>query len=237
MKQRPILFSTPMVQAIPPGRKTQTRRTKGLDYINSLGSSITWGKCFMGEEMTYTPPCPPGLHAFFGNPDTDEWYAPIKCPYGQPGDILWVRETWKPKYVKGGLYGFRLQYPDVHPWFYAAEGESEKGYGRWKPSIHMPREAARIFLRITDIRVERLQDITEEDAMAEGAEPMNHRCGGFGYYEAGGEIMDCACQSWDQGEYGMGFKWLWQSINGPESWTANPWVWVVSFEKVTAPIS
>jgi len=191
IKERPILFQSEMVQAILERRKTQTRRVvKGI--------ALEW----LAPEM-FTP-------EFVANPENK------MCPYGQIGDRLWVRETWKPKYVKGGLSGFQIQYPNVHPWFYAADGETEKGYGGWKPSIHMLRAACRILLEITNIRVERLQDISEEDAKAEGV-----------------SLPDTLFASSNL-DYRICFKTLWQSINGPESWEANPWVWAIEFKRVEA---
>jgi hypothetical protein len=203
MKHIPILFSTPMVQAILEGRKTMTRRV-----VNEK-----------------TP---------LGN-----WEETVKhCRYGKPEDVLWVRETWKPKYVKGGLDGFRLQYPQVYPWFYSADGESENGYGSWKPSIHMPKEACRIFLKVTDVRVERLHDISEEDALSEGVkrdEILHHirykdyysDAKGYGHPEYDFPTVPTATES---------FISLWMKINGEESWGVNPWVWVVSFERIERPL-
>lgn len=192
MKERPILFSTPMVHAIMEGRKTMTRRVV-------KGTVLEW----LQPEM-FTP-------EYVALPENG------LCPYGQPGDLLWVREKFKSKHVKGCLEEFKLHYPNVHPWFYAADGESEKGYGSWKPSIHMPKSAARIWLRITDVRLERLHDISEEDAKAEGVEWKRT---GWKDYTKDGICFDAISS----------FVSLWQSINGIESWDQNPWVWVVSFE-------
>lgn len=111
---------------------------------------------------------------------------------------------------------------------------SDGGEWAWRPSIFMPKGACRLFLRITDIRVERLDEISEEDAVAEGCEEMSHRCGGFGYYEGGGEIHDCDCQQWEYPPYVMGFRTLWESINGKGSWGPT-WVWVVNFERIEKP--
>lgn len=153
-----------------------------------------------------------------------------KCPYGQPGDLLWVRETW----AWDGQTSFTDLQAIGNFWYKA----DDTGYSpaKWKPSIFMPKEAARIFLRITDVRVERLQDISEEDAKAEGAQPSSHRCGGFGYYEAGGDVHECECQGFIENSPAIeGYKWLWESINGAGSWGANPWVWVISFERCEKP--
>lgn len=233
MKMKPILFSTPMVAAILEGKKTQTRRIvkAKIDHECWVGtengpvpSLPDWSKVGIAEGKLWCGNC--------------GWLAlnPLGCPYGKTGDVLYVRETWA--VTCGGKYEYKADggFPPriIHESANESGGE-DVVTERWFPSIHMPKEACRLFLRITDIRVERLQDITEEDAMSEGTEPMHHRCGGFGYYEAGGEIMECTCLSWDQGEYCMGFKLLWQSINGPDSWERNDWVWVVNFERIDKP--
>lgn len=202
-KLRPILFSTAMVQAILDGRKTQTRRV------------------VKNPENYYMDEMLDGLWPYksIGNP--------AKCPYGQPGDILWVRETWC--YVMlfhahdllegsrdSNLYVYKTSFHE--DWMeYAKE---KYGY-KWKPSIHMPFAAARIFLRVKNVRVERLQDISERDAVAEGI--MNV----YIHYYVGDKFVipkDNPINS---------FRSLWQSINGSESWEANPWVWVVEFEPIS----
>jgi hypothetical protein len=180
MKTRPILMSAPMVRAVLDGRKTQTRRvikpTKNHPEID-----------------------PDGVYEL--HPGDIEL---ARCPYGQPGDLLYVRESfatagWKAETV------YMADYPG-----------DPKGMG-WTPSIHMPLWASRITLEITDIRVERLQDISEGDAIAEGV----------------GEHWICSdsmpCHSGLNYNPLSRFKDLWQSINGPESWDANPWVWAVEF--------
>lgn len=244
-----------MVAAILEGRKTVTRRTTGLDYINSLGDKVTFAECEMGENMTYNPPCPPGLHVFFGNEETDDWWQPIKCPYGNVGDVLWVREEhyrfghWEPVPDTLTITGRQkwMFIADTKEVLYSDNPPSEFRGGRHHKDPHTPAwykrlarfmyyEHCRLFLEITDIKVERLQDITEEDAVLEGAEPAYHRCGGFGYYEAGGEIQDCNCQNFiDNNPEVEGFKNLWESINGPGSWKENPFVWVVSFKRIPKP--
>jgi hypothetical protein len=188
---KPILFSTAMVQAILGGRKTQTRRVvKTIDA--------------RGFRTSYAP-----FEDFYGRV--------FKCPYGQPGDVLWVRETWC--YTGSNEY---LNLQTNLPFFYKAdvkdsstEKEVMNHYGwKWKPSIHMPREAARLFLRITNVRVERLQEISPESCIAEGLYTTLRE-------------HDAVMQLQDQ------WRDLWQSINGQESWEANPWVWVVEFERIT----
>lgn len=176
MKERPILFSGEMVRAILGGRKTQTRRLNGLAEINK--NPDQWR--FDGFD---------GKYAVF---DSGYDVLKIKCPYGEIGDRLWVRETWC-------FDGFDVIYKATHDCDI-----------KWKPSIFMPRWASRVNLEITNRRLERLQDITEKDAQAEGMDPYNY------YYD--NTINE--------------FKHLWKTINGSESWDINPWVRVVEFKKI-----
>jgi hypothetical protein len=205
MKEHPILFSIPMVQAIKDERKTMTRRTKGLinvpeqvvtiDRYNRVGQFTMWDKQKRIVKQIG------------------------ECPYGKPGDILWVRETWIDTFIPhttpvGGLY-------------YKADHPEEKSL-RWKPSIHMPKGIARIWLKITSIKVERLNDITEEDAIKEGV--LLHKNGNkyFNYTPRYEEITqfvyDCYTAK-------ASFKTIWNSINKfPFNYRENPWVWVIEFE-------
>lgn len=201
MKERPILFSAPMVRSILSGAKTQTRR------VFKLPRGCSWFAAHGGESA-----------GMVQDDDGPAWWHvdEQRCPYGQPGDRLWVRETWR-------------EWSDA-AWHYAADGtvlprhrDSElsgviaqrapftwESY-RWRPSIHMPRWASRILLEITDVRVERLQDISRGDAMAEGCP--------FSNMQAGPDP-----RGW--------FAGIWSQINGPDSWAANPWVWVIEFRMV-----
>ena len=130
----------------------------------------------------------------------------FRCPYGQPGDRLWVRETFRSKQQCG----------ETIDWTYRADCPALTEYlFPWKPSIFMPRQASRITLEIVGVRVERLQDISDFDAYKEGAESKASR------------VTGPYCMS-----YVEGFKQLWESINGPDSWDQNPWVWVVEFKEV-----
>jgi hypothetical protein len=201
MTERPILFSAEMVRAILDGRKTQTRRVVKLTadgHVQAPSKHLRWY------------PTDPG--------------AIQGCRYGQPGDTLWVREAWCQSADDGRQVPLRMAT------LYRADGDhvtlsdgdgftqtnrdgSEKS--PWRPSIHMPRWASRITLRITDIRVERLQDITEDDARAEGCDPVVHPDG----------AVDCGTRK-------TTFASLWNKINGPGAWDENPWVWVVAFERV-----
>ena len=188
---KPIIFSTPMVQAILDGRKTQTRRVVKINGcpITSPKESLELTK----EGLIY--------HSFCSM----SGYYKLLC---QPGDILWVRETWL-KADDGYYYKADIKVP--------SESENlRKTYGyKWRPSIFMPREAARIFLLVKDVRVERLQDITEEDAIAEG---IRIGIGGEPYF---------SCRD--------AFVALWNSINTKRGygWDTNPWVWVYEFEKIS----
>jgi hypothetical protein len=197
---KPILFSVPMVQAIQDDRKTQTRRVIKNKYF------LQW----TGEDGF--------TDDFIKDPD-NLWAE--QCPYGKPGDILWVRETWK-NYEKAVGYGesFRIKN------FLAYKADqnndniqksSEWYEGKWKPSIFMPREAARIFLKVTNVRVERLQEITVEDAHKEGC---------YCLYESAIPYQSLA---------GKSFQSIWESLNKKRGfgWDTNPWVWVIEFEKVT----
>lgn len=189
MKERPILFSAPMVRAILDGSKTQTRRiVKSKSPISALGYMVNRPEIFDAI-----------------------------CPYGKIGDRLWLRETFAEVQKWYAQIDLRtnINIPPqpknpIEPFFiYRADGE-RSGAIKWKPSIHMPRRACRIKLEITNVRVERLQDISEEDAKAEGC---SFRPG----------ETDSRCQA---------FSNLWTKINGEESWSENPWVWVVEFKRV-----
>lgn len=198
MKYIPILFSTAMVQALLDKRKTMTRRiVKSIEITENEGkfnfqSKKAWGQNVSKENLT---------DSFLG--------FGSECPYGKPGDVLWVRETFSVEHIENGKHtGFQYKADDLIRNI------------RWKPSLFMPKEACRIFLEITNIRVERLQDISEEDAMDEGTGVMLYR---NEFWEGD---KDC---------YRKLFKLLWQSINGADSWNKNPWVWVVEFKQVERP--
>lgn len=235
-KVRPILFSTPMVQAILEDRKTQTRRTRGLEEINK--NPDDWHRvgdpirkiCRFWDSSKEKDPNPIDIHygfCFNGNRNHDLY---IPCPYGKPGDRLWVRETWL-KLVEEHIMDAPI---GMAPYIYRAncDADSEdarKDYIRagypyqWKPSIHMPEAAARIWLEITDISVERLQDISKEDAIAEGIEPVAD-----GYKNYMPKLSSTSQFCWPTAYHS--FQSLWESINGTESWDLNPWLWVVKFK-------
>lgn len=196
MKERPILFSAPMVRAILAGTKTQTRLVVKPQPTGFLG-----GPGVTMEDGTPAPRVPVDDCA-------GEFGRVIQCPYGQPGDRLWVREAFA--HVFDDKFG---PVPDSII-YRADEGNGDWPHG-WRPSIHMPRCASRILLEIISVRVERLQEISEADAIAEGVSPD----------------MGLRWKSGDDTPRGM-YGELWESINGPGSWDANPFVWVVEFKRV-----
>lgn len=179
---KPIIFSTEMVRALLDGRKTQTRRV-----IKPQPTTKTWEKYLQEEQPCYLN------------------------PYGQPGDVLWVRETWAD--LRGMGFGKEFAYR-ADSWCGDHEDSDSMrcrlDYGvKWKPSIHMPRKAARLFLEITDIKVERVQDIDDDDAIDEGV---------------GGNINEGPTAA---------FAELWDTINAKRgySWESNPWCWVIEFRR------
>jgi len=255
VRERPILFSAPMVRALLAGTKTQTRRVVKPQFAADA----------IPVEMPATDPAGgwvvPGHSGVWwcdaaANPDDVR-----RCPYGKRGEKLWVKETWRigawdenegafaidycdgpdktwrktPETPEGEDLFNRLWYqstdelwakgikPDPEGNYHWQPGESPL---RWRPSIHMPRWASRITLEITSVRVERLQDISEADAIAEGC-TQNHN-GYFwgGPHQTGGlKQMATALQAYQD---------LWESINGPGSWDANPWVWVLEFCRINS---
>lgn len=181
MKERPILFSTPMVRAILDGTKTQTRRVVKSRTDKNMG-----------------PRCVLLPNELAGEVNAGDY---TNCPYGHPGDHLWVRETFLT--VDGHRAFYRADY-NHNP-----KGDKEHGIV-WTPSIHMPRWASRITLEITAIRVEKLNDISGADAVAEGVRSRLP----------------------DNGVAVSEYRDLWEQINGSGSWSANPWVWVIEFEVI-----
>lgn len=209
VKERPILFSAPMVRAILDGRKTQTRRVVKDRVKNG------------GQWFTRTP-------SDFAN---DEMLATYKCPYGQPGDQLWVREAFRLDadfdHMSPAEAGAHCRDHDHGAGaLYEATESTDDGWGKLRPSIHMPRWASRITLEVTDVRVERLQEISETDAYAEGVTIPTH-------YQFGGT----ACMTREQvnlrNEARVTFEDLWDSLNAKRGygWDVNPWVWVVTFKR------
>lgn len=221
MTERPMLFSAPMVRAILAGTKTQTRRV--------------------------VKPQPEAMRSVYPPPSDGEWYwkhtkldagychttgsamrrlmEPL-CPYGNPGDRLWVRETFAK--IDG----------QTQPWIetdYRATYEHGDRLGdalglkkRWTPAIHMPRAASRLTLEVTGVRVERLQDISEADAIAEGVGSVIVSDGGESRWM---NYADPGSKANAFGDARRSYRSLWESINGPGSWDANPWVWVIEFKR------
>ena len=214
MTERPILFSAPMVRAILAGTKTQTRRvvkpTRGRP-IEFLGGGPRGGADWNNPEC-WGYEWHEGPEFVTLKPMDGQAYP---CPYGQPGDRLWVRETFAHIYRDNTKPAARrdddVAYKADHPGF------DEYAYGTWKPSIHMPRWASRITLEITGVRVERLQAISDADLECEGLQET---------IDAGVDHDGYPRDAW---------RALWSSINGAESWTANPWVWVVEFRRIQSP--
>ncbi|CAN0620467.1 conserved protein of unknown function [Burkholderia multivorans] len=212
MKERPILFSGPMVRAILEGRKTQTRRVvkwrdvrPGLNLQFSGLTASAIGDAWVLESPTRA---------------SHEWRcAPTQCPHGHIGDRLWVREThlnwWK-------LDEANPEGPRVfsHVAAYAADGYELEPGEKWIPSIHMLRAASRITLEITGVRVERLQDISETDARAEGVTIEDRHNMGY-------------CAGADRPPSIRAFRELWDGLNAARGhgWDANPWVWVIEFRR------
>lgn len=206
MKEIPILFSTPMVQAIIADRKTETRRTRGLDLINK--NPDDWElKGFGGNPSIEKDrrPC-----AYFNKKESDTWTYVIS-PYGKPGNLLWVRETF---ILQDGIYK------------YLADNTDWKGIIKFKPSIHMPKTAARVWLKVIDIKVERLEYITETSAIAEGVQ-IGKGLDNSNWY------LDYQTNLFQLFKAKSSFNTLWRKINGEDSYNSNPWVWVVKFEVVS----
>lgn len=232
MKDRPILFSAPMVRALLAGTKTQTRRVAPISDLTITPQSngmVTWN-------VRFSKPTKGVLVSHSGGKLTDEQARRIIAsefnPYGQPGDRLWVRETYAivPRTAYRCSDGVQqtLRPDDDHDAAIYREGWSRsRGGFRWRPSIHMPRWASRITLEIISVRVERLQDISEADAIAEGMH-ADAGCRKDDDAAAFHRIGAVRGDSFPIARYAA----LWESINGPGSWDANPWVWVVEFKRM-----
>jgi hypothetical protein len=199
MKSRPILFSAPMVRALLAGTKTQTRRPlREGTWLDPKEGVIRM--CSVGNGVT--------------------GFQSVACPYGQPGDQLWVRETWAHH-----VQAQSAERDEDGPFVYAADGPQAlqaRLASKWTPGIHMFRWASRITLEITAVCVERLQDISEADAQAEGVE-YSERFGGYCIGEA---------QHFYSHDPRESYWSLWESIFGPGSVEANPWAWCLSFKRV-----
>ncbi len=235
MKERPILMSGPMVRAILEGRKAQTRRV--VKRQESFDPRV---------DLTGAVPEMRSRYPFLRLADGGEFGGPIRCPYGQPGDRLWVRETWANYQTVN-----HVALPDGRAFSEVSDGQAayradghdtiqdlkdhirlmsgldleavEVRGDRWIPSIHMPRWACRLVLEITAVRVERLQGISAADVTAEGCDTVGESMWGSRWWvDAPQRAIDDAV--------GV-FRNLWTSTYGQESWDANPWVWVIEFRK------
>lgn len=214
MKERPILFSAPMVRAILSGAKTQTRRAiRDQSMVAVVGSDVHLWTGFMGWQPFDAIKADPGVAC-----------KAARCPYGWSGDRLWGRENgWErpertPKMMREGADTWA-------PYYFDADGISEtetadlKAWGfKRRPSIHMPRAHSRILLEVTGVRVERLHAISTADCIAEGAPGRHGAIAGYSYNATPIEH----------------YRHIWEAIGGRGSWQANPWVWVVEFRRATA---
>lgn len=234
MKERPILFSAPMVRALLDGSKTQTRRVVKYQPPEDIAPPIHVERYAPvtidrhGDEV-------PGAEIFGAYDESGEWGT--KCPYGEPGHHLWVRESLKADYDESGY---------ILGYAYSADGAKVArchGLAEWAsdgmafahlarpggvPSIHMPRWASRITLEITGVRAERLQDISEADAIAEGIDSRPHAGSDRAIWRVYGTVDTYTSDPVSS------YQSLWESINGDGSWAANPWVWCVEFRRVYA---
>lgn len=220
MSEKPILFSGSMVRAILSGQKTQTRRVVRPQPLHGVGR--------------YTEDGTPGeVDWVILDEDGDPTDSALRCPYGAPGDALWVRETWAVgrAFDRTRPSEIPTVERDVSVWW-QADGSAEESVnrGRWRPSLHMPRWASRITLDVVSVRVERLQAITGPGILAEGAvarphdDPLLGRCPVSAF---DGCAYPDLVSLWRAG---------WDSINGKRpgcSWADNPWVWVVEFRRIT----
>ena len=211
-----------MVRALLDDTKTQTRRVVKPQPAAGQGM-VNASYCGHPNLWLRDGACDPADPA-------KEWH----CPYGQPGDQLWVRETWGARFSHADFGGVALHWNDLRGplkkyrthqnlALYAMSANGQY-CGGWIPSIHMPRWASRITLEITGVRVERLQDISEADAMAEGC-TKNHN----GYFW-GGPHPESGLKQLATAQ--SAYQDLWESINGPGSWDVNPWVWVIEFRRL-----
>ncbi len=207
MKERPILFKGEMVRAILDGRKTQTRRV--------MKQQFTEGET--GDFMEIAHAMKDGIAYFWESEYPEEGSDQIKCPYGRPGDRLWVRETFNSDWCDKTIF--------------KADGGSAKAAGfsaepKWKPSIHMPRWASRINLEITNVRVERLCEIIPHDALAEGVDyPHRDDC------PPDKRTLEAFQLLWDS--VFPGVNDLNKTPTSPVEWGSNPWVWVIEFKRIT----
>lgn len=214
VRERPILFSGAMVRAILEGRKTMTRRVAKMTSGGHLKE--------------------PGGHRRWHPGDPD---AVAACPYGRPGDRLWVRETWamRDDTEPGTEHAKRyLGYKADGGGFDPHDPMNWHSWSRWRPSIHMPRWASRLLLDVREVRVERVQDITEADAIAEGIKQAFCPHCGYTYLDCQIQADHRLCGHDTPESTRDAFAKLWDSINAKRGygWESNPWVWVISFRRI-----
>lgn len=223
MKERPIIFSGPMVQAILAGRKTQTRRAIATPRLPLRhGRATRW--------PSYEDFIPhikdPGLWCWRTDTGGPTAFNEFRCPYGVPGDRLWVKETWRQQ-----AYSYADEDRNFAEFQYRADCSAEVLAAlKWCSSRFMPREASRVLLEITDVRVQRLQEISEEDAKAETVD---------GYVAGHGLVSPLALAVepgfWHERLYRAGFEYAWDQLNGKRApWEDNPWVWALTFRRIEA---
>lgn len=227
IKERPLLFSAPMVRALLDGTKTQTRRVvptwQQPAHDPSPGfPDMEWGAIAQRDRQW-------GFAVFGMTAEAcaRELAASGCCPYGQPGDRLWVRETHRPIFGQTcGLICVDYRADPREKWERLGDAPDCLIKSKWTPSIHMRREYSRILLEVVSVRVERLQEISDQDAIAEGIVHQKVPLGvsqRFRFYVPGAGVEDTAVTA---------YRELWKSINGADSWDANPWVWVVEFKRI-----
>ncbi|CAM8502773.1 hypothetical protein KVG90_21635 [Klebsiella pneumoniae] len=225
MRERPIIFNADMVRAVLDGRKTQTRRMLTPHHLKMIDAAASSGECH---------PLESGRQHANSQSYYREW-----CPFGAVDDRLWVRETFCPVNDDGEKwidYRATPRFEQSHPAGWDCEPKDPEAL-KWRPSIHMPCWASRITLEITGVRVERLQDISEVDAKAEGLAEITKDGSLFkfgipdrdGY--PGTDDRGWPWHEWERSPIGAYSK-LWQSIYSADSWQANPWVWVIEFKRV-----
>lgn len=225
MKEIPILYSTAMIQAKLAGRKNQTRRIVKPQPIHHMNPDCH-GEIKFFQDAWGCPDC--GAY---------HWDNSLKCPYGKPGDMLYAREThYYERYFNGLTEG-------IFPRYRADFGDEPVDWS-WRPNIFLHKEYCRIWDRVVSVRVERLQDITESDAIAEGIEFQEWVWGDIAYpdgtIDSGIKGMKTKSfkdymkkDHWHLGGSIKSYQTLWQSINGEDSWELNPWVWVITTENVS----
>ena len=237
MKERPILFNTEMVKAVLAGNKTQTRRV----IKNACDIITDWDK----NDPSYGP--------FYEDEFGDSHESIERCPYGKIGDQLWVREAWRACMVNGlhhpgkfmtiqfksgfGVLDYRTDWEKHYSDLMEKTIWDDSGmnaFGKWKPSIFLPRKHSRIQLEITNIQVQRIQDISETDALAEGITEVSNKSSveSLIYGHTLYKNYSRPKSSFNQAK--ASFKSLWDSINKKRGfgWDENPWVWVVEFKVI-----